>query len=57
MLQLAERLEGHELVIGLRRPSIDLYGFSQGDNQKLDSLVLHDLEVNGALQVTDIDPT
>lgn len=56
MLKLAERLECHELVVGLRGPGVDLDGLAQRDHQKLDPLVLDDLEVDGALQVADVDP-
>ena len=57
MLKLAERLECHELVVGLRGPGIDLDGLAKRDDQKLDPLVLDDLEVDGALQVADVDPS
>ena len=50
MLKFAERLEGHELVVRLRRPGVDLDGVPQRDDQKLDTLVFHDLEVNSALE-------
>ena len=56
VLQLAERLEGHELVVGLRSPRVYLYGVAQSDHEELDALVLHDLEVNGALQLANVDP-
>jgi hypothetical protein len=56
MLQLAERLEGHELMIRLWGPCIDLYGFTQRNHQKLDSLILDNLEVNGTLEITNVDP-
>jgi hypothetical protein len=50
MLKFGERLEGHELVVGLRSPGVDLDGVPQRDHQKLDTLVLHDLEVNSTLK-------
>ena len=56
VLQLGERLEGHELVVGLWRPRVDLDGVAEGDHQELDALVLDDLEVHGALELADIDP-
>jgi len=56
MLKLTERLECHELVVGFGGPGIDLDGLAERDNQKLDSLVLDDLEVNSALKITNVDP-
>ena len=56
VLQLGEGLEGHELVVRLGRPGVDLDGVAQGDDQELDSLVLDDLEVDGPLQVAHVDP-
>lgn len=49
-------LKCHEFVVGLRGPGVDLDRVLQGDHQELDALVLDDLEVDGTLQVADIDP-
>ena len=57
MLQLAEGLEGHEFVVRLRRPCVNLDGVAQRDDEELDSLVLDDLEVDRALEVADVDPS
>lgn len=56
MLQLAKALEGHELVVGLGRPRVDLDGVLERDHQELDPLVLHDAEVHRALQLAHVDP-
>ena len=50
MLQLAKGLEGHEFVVGLRGPRVDLDGVAQRDDEELDALVLDDLEVDRALE-------
>ncbi len=50
VLQLAERLEGHEFVVGFRRPGVDFDGVSQGNDQELDTLILDNLEVNSTLK-------
>ena len=57
VLQLAEGLEGHEFVVRLRRPCVNLDGVAQRDDEELDSLVLDDLEVDRALEVADVDPS
>lgn len=38
---LASNLEGHELVVGLGGPGVDLHRVLERDDQELDPLVLH----------------
>ena len=56
VLQFTEGLEGHEFVVGLGGPGVDLDGVAQRDDEELDSLVLDDLEMDRALEVADVDP-
>ena len=57
MLELWKALEGHEFVVGLWGPGVDLDGVPQGNDQKFDPLVFDDFEVNCPLEVAHIDPT
>lgn len=50
-------LECHEFMIRLRRPRINLNRVFQCNHKEFDSFVFDDLEVNGALQVANVDPT
>lgn len=43
-------------MIGTRRPGVDLDTVSQCDDQELYFLVLDNLEMNRALEVSDVDP-
>lgn len=52
----ATHLECHEFVVRLRGPCVDLDRVLQRNHQELDALVLDDLEVNGALQIANVDP-
>ena len=56
LLEFPERLEGHELIVGLGRPRVDLDAVLEGDHEELDTLVLDDLEVDAALELADVHP-
>ena len=50
VLQFAEGLEGHEFVVGLRGPGVDLDGVSQRNDKELDSFILYNLEMDSTLE-------
>lgn len=50
-------LECHKFMIRLRRPRINLNRVFQCNHKEFDSFVFDDLEVNGALQVANVDPS
>ena len=43
-------------MVGFRRPGVDLDALSQRDHEELDALELDDLEVDGSVEVADVDP-
>lgn len=54
--QLAETLKCHKLVVRFGCPRVDLDRVLERNHQKLDPLVLDDLEVDRTLQITHVDP-
>ena len=55
-LEFAERLERHELVVGLRRPRVDLDALLERYHEELDPLVLDDPEVYAPLELAHVHP-
>lgn len=48
--------ESHEFVIRTRCPGVDLDAVTQGNDEELDLFIFDDFEVNGSLQIANIDP-
>lgn len=52
----SERLERHELVVGLRGPRVQLDVLLERHEQEADALEAHHLKVNAALKFTHVRP-
>lgn len=55
--KFSETLKCHKLVVGLRRPGVDLDRVLERNDQELDPFVLDDLEVDRPLQIAHVDPS